>query len=273
MVYSELVKKASLISFDAHKDDKDKGGYPYFMHPLHLAEQLDDEVTVCVALLHDVVEDHGDKYPMDYLAKEFPNEVIEALKLLTHKKEDNYLDYVKRIKTNSIAKKVKLADLKHNSNKERNDGDFPPKYELYKAAIDILEEANHSKEKEFCKKWLPMLERVDSDESLKERCKAYNAYIPSERDNKLELEFRFHMFLEEAYDSGIVIGSYSVIIEESEEIWKPTDGFIDKLSEIEIIASIAWHFRRDHFNEGSLINESIPDGSLLKLFKALLKEK
>ena len=67
MYYSDLVKKASLIMFDAHKDDKDKGGYPYVIHPLSLAFQMDDENSVCLALLHDVVEDHGDKYSFEYL--------------------------------------------------------------------------------------------------------------------------------------------------------------------------------------------------------------
>ncbi len=140
MFYSELVKKAANISFDAHKDDKDKGGYPYFMHPFTLAVQFDDEVTVCVALLHDVVEDHGDKYPMEYLATIFPNEVIEALKLLTHDESIDYITYVKRIKTNPIATRVKLADLKHNTDLRRNGNIKPRKYDIYLKAIEILEE-------------------------------------------------------------------------------------------------------------------------------------
>ena len=140
MFYSDLVKKAALISFDAHKDDKDKGGYPYFMHPHYLASQFDDEYTVCVALLHDVVEDHEDKYPMEYLEKEFPKEVIDALKLLTHKDDVEYIEYVKRIKENPIARKVKLADLKHNTDVSRNSGIYPPKYEIYLKAIKILED-------------------------------------------------------------------------------------------------------------------------------------
>lgn len=139
MIYTDLVKKAALISFDAHKEDKDKGGYPYFMHPLHLAEQFNDEICVCVALLHDVVEDHGDKYPMEYLEKEFPEEMMDALKLLTHKNGENYIEYVKRIKDNPIARKVKLADLKHNSSLERNNGVKPRKYRLYQMAIEVLE--------------------------------------------------------------------------------------------------------------------------------------
>ena len=57
MYYSELVKKACVIMYDAHKEDKDKGGYPYVFHPFYLATQMDDEDSTCAALLHDVVED------------------------------------------------------------------------------------------------------------------------------------------------------------------------------------------------------------------------
>lgn len=140
MFYSELVKKASLICYEAHKNDKDKAGYPYFMHPFTLAVQFDDEATVCVALLHDVIEDHGDKYSFEYLEKEgFYEEIIAALKLLTHDPAVPYIDYVKVIKTNEIARRVKLADLKHNSDIRRCGGKKPKKYDLYLEAIQILE--------------------------------------------------------------------------------------------------------------------------------------
>lgn len=62
MVYSELVRRACSIMYDAHKDDVDKGGYPYVFHPFYLAAQMEDEESVCTALLHDVIEDHGDRY-------------------------------------------------------------------------------------------------------------------------------------------------------------------------------------------------------------------
>ena len=59
MYYSELVKKACVIMYDAHRDDVDKSGYPYVFHPFYLAAQMDDEESVCAALLHDVIEDCG----------------------------------------------------------------------------------------------------------------------------------------------------------------------------------------------------------------------
>ena len=140
MYYTDLVRKAAKISFKAHKHDKDKSGYPYFMHPMTLAVQFNDEASVCVALLHDVVEDHGDKYSFEYLKEQgFAEDILEPLRLLTHQHGVDYLDYVKEIKKNPIARKVKLADLHHNADLTRTGGVKPPKYDLYLKAIEILE--------------------------------------------------------------------------------------------------------------------------------------
>lgn len=139
MFYSPLVKKASVIAFDAHKDDVDKGGYPYVMHPFFLAFQMDDENSVCVALLHDVIEDHGDRFSFEYLKNEgFNDEILAALKLLTHDVTVPYMDYVREIGKNELASKVKIADLKHNSDRSRLDGNVTKKYELYKQALEYL---------------------------------------------------------------------------------------------------------------------------------------
>ena len=91
---------------------------PYIFHPIHLAEQMEDELTCTVALLHDVVEDTA--VTLEDLAKDFPQEVVEAVGLMTHEEGVDYFDYVRRIKANPIAKCVKLADLMHNSDESRN---------------------------------------------------------------------------------------------------------------------------------------------------------
>ena len=141
MYYSNLVKLASNISFNAHKNDIDKGGYPYIYHPAFLASQMDDEITTCVAFLHDVIEDHGDEYTFEYLESlGFYKEIIDALKLLTHKKEIPYEDYIKKIKTNKYATKVKIADLKHNLDTRRTNGKKAPKYETYIKSLKFLED-------------------------------------------------------------------------------------------------------------------------------------
>ena len=140
MIYTELTKKAMKISFEAHKNQVDKNGMPYIYHPVHLAEQMTDENTICVALLHDVVEDTDITF--EDLAKEgFPDEIIAALKLMTHDKSVPYMDYVKQIATNPIASAVKLADLRHNSDLTRLDvvdEKALARAEKYKQAIALL---------------------------------------------------------------------------------------------------------------------------------------
>ena len=141
MYYSELVKKACEIMYDAHRDDVDKGGYPYVLHPFYLAVQMEDEETTCAALLHDVVEDHGDRYSLEYLADAgFPESVIRALRLLTHAPGVPYMDYVGAIAKDPVARRVKLADLRHNTDARRLNGALPAKYETYLQAIRFLEE-------------------------------------------------------------------------------------------------------------------------------------
>lgn len=118
MLYTELTIKAMRIAYEAHKEQYDKGGVPYIFHPYHIAEQLEEEYDICVALLHDVVED-TEVTLSDLENAGFPKEIVEAVGLMTRDKEVQYLDYVRKIKTNPIAKKVKLLDLAHNSDPTR----------------------------------------------------------------------------------------------------------------------------------------------------------
>lgn len=117
MVYTALTNKAMKIAYAAHHGQFDYNGIPYIFHPIHLAEAMDDEVSCCAALLHDVVEDTD--VTMEELARDFPSEIIQVLKLLTHDESVDYFDYVRAIKANPIAVKVKLADLAHNSDQRR----------------------------------------------------------------------------------------------------------------------------------------------------------
>ena len=118
MIYTEMTIKAMKIAYKAHIGQVDYNNVPYIFHPYHLAEQMDDEISCTVALLHDVVEDTD--LTIEDLEQEFPKSVTEVVKLLTHEKDVDYFDYVRRIKTNPIATKVKLEDLKHNSDETRN---------------------------------------------------------------------------------------------------------------------------------------------------------
>lgn len=117
MIYTKLTNKALVFAYNAHHGQLDYNGIPYIFHPLHLAETMDDEISCCAALLHDVVEDTS--VTLEELALEFPKEVIDVLSLLTHREGVPYFDYVRNIKANPIAVKVKLADIAHNSDQTR----------------------------------------------------------------------------------------------------------------------------------------------------------
>ena len=135
MIYTQKTKKALKLCFDAHKDQIDKSGMPYVFHPFHLAEQMKTEETTIVALLHDLVEDT--EYTIEDLADiGFDKAVTDAIALMTHADNVDYMDYVRMIKENPIAKEVKLADLNHNSDLTR---------------LDVIDEKALSRRKKYLK--------------------------------------------------------------------------------------------------------------------------
>ena len=142
MLYTPLTKKAMKLCFTAHKNQTDKSGLPYVFHPFHLAEQMPDEYTTVAALLHDVIEDTD--YTFEALADMgFPEEILSALRLLTHDESIPYMEYIAQIKENPIARAVKLADLRHNSDLTRLDTITPRDMERakkYQEALRLLEE-------------------------------------------------------------------------------------------------------------------------------------
>ena len=120
MIYTKMTKKAIKLMYEKHKDQVDKAGMPYVLHPLHVAENMNDEVSTTVALLHDIVEDTDMTFEqLSNLG--FSQEVIDALKCLTHEDNVEYFDYIKKIGENHIATLVKIADLEHNSDLSRLD--------------------------------------------------------------------------------------------------------------------------------------------------------
>lgn len=140
MIYTDLTKKAMILAYEAHREQEDRSGVPYVFHPLHLAEQMETEETTVAALLHDVAED-TDYTLADLREMGFPEPVLEALALLTHDPAVPYLDYVRALKDNPIARAVKLADLTHNSDLTRLDQvrqkDLE-RVEKYRRAMEIL---------------------------------------------------------------------------------------------------------------------------------------
>lgn len=128
MIYTILTKKAMNLAYEAHHGQLDKSGTPYIFHPIHLAEQMEDEYSCCAALLHDVVEDTA--VTLEDLRKDFPEEVVEAVRLLTHEKSVPDEEYLLAIRENPIARKVKLADNAHNADQTRSVGADIPEEKL-----------------------------------------------------------------------------------------------------------------------------------------------
>lgn len=156
MIYTALTRKAMKIAFEAHKNQVDKSGVPYIYHPMHLAEQMEDEVTACVALLHDVLED-TDVTPQQLRAQGFSEEILTALHVMTRDRSVPYLDYIRAVKQNKVAAIVKTADLKHNSDLSRLDRvteDMLRQAEKYRKALDVLQKKEPTPQ--------PFAESVDS---------------------------------------------------------------------------------------------------------------
>lgn len=116
--YDEWLEKALEIAIEAHKGQFDKSGKDYILHPLYLMVRCKDGKQRIVAVLHDVVEDSN--YTLEDIKNlGFDIEIIEALDCLTHKKGEDYFEYIKRVKTNELATYVKCLDLAHNGDISR----------------------------------------------------------------------------------------------------------------------------------------------------------
>jgi len=113
------IEKALQIAAGAHEGQKDKEGLPYILHPLRVMARVEGEEAQIVAVLHDVVEDTT--VTLDDLRQAgFSSTVLDAVALVTHRKDEPYADYVIRSKANAIAPRVKLADLHDNSRLDRS---------------------------------------------------------------------------------------------------------------------------------------------------------
>jgi (p)ppGpp synthase/HD superfamily hydrolase len=130
---------AIAIAAKGFKDKTDKGGEPYILHCLRVMNSMSTPEEKILGVLHDVVED-GVISIEELRALGFSEDILDDLKLLTHLKEDDYLDvYIKKIATSKRATKVKLADLKDNSDITRLKGlrkkDFDRMEKYHKAFI------------------------------------------------------------------------------------------------------------------------------------------
>ena len=135
-MYQEL---ALQIAQKAHAGQVDKAGKDYILHPMTVASYMDTDIEKTIAYLHDVLEDTD--VTVDALRKIFPNEIVDTLITLTHRKDESYFEYIQRVSKSKLAKKVKVADLLHNLDitriKEPTKQDYE-RLEKHKKAIIYL---------------------------------------------------------------------------------------------------------------------------------------
>ena len=123
MKRGQLLGECIKLMVNAHASQFDRGGKPYCLHPLKVMHYLksDDEELQCMALLHDVIEDTDTSY-QDLIAIGCTERVIAGVKALTKQPGQTYEEYKAAVMANPDAMRVKMADLRHNSDIRRLKG-------------------------------------------------------------------------------------------------------------------------------------------------------
>ena len=118
MKNENLLSLAYKIAQESHKGAVDKGGHDYILHPVAVASMVCENDEKIVALLHDVIED-SDMTLENLREYGFPEKIISAVDAISKRREESRKFYLHRLKSNPLARIVKIADLKHNCDLSR----------------------------------------------------------------------------------------------------------------------------------------------------------
>lgn len=123
----------------------------------------------------------------------------------------------------------------------------------------------------FLEQSIALLEEIEASPQKLEWCRRYSVYATNPGQD--ELAQLLHAFMEKAYENGLVITNYHQVIQQYHldegDIITVTPGWLKEQPYLATLACIAYHFRRGHFSEGSLISESIASGAMLRMFRHL----
>ena len=196
--------------------------------------------------------------------KDNPNEIDEIVWVLFDAKTKAAFDKaLKTLEAELAAKtepKTTIADPNTEKAEPNSTKSEPPK----------PPQTAHQQQKDFCLKYIPILEMIDADPSMKEACAKHSAYTKDEKHASL-INYLYDYFMKEAYQKGIVVQNYMEVVEEAgmkNKVAEPTEEDLKALSADQILGCIAWHFRRDYFSNGALISSSIAEGHMLRMMKA-----
>ena len=134
---------------------------------------------------------------------------------------------------------------------------------------EVTAESLHKQRIDFCNRYIPLLEMIEEEPTLLESCSTFSIYGNKKTDKIIDVIY--DLFAEDAYKTEMVIYNYREVVESAnlEKIAnEPSEDNLKGLTEEQILGCIAWHFRADHFNNGSLINYSIAKGHMLTMLKA-----
>lgn len=133
-----------LLATEAHDCQFDKAGKPYILHPLKVMHYLktDDEELMCIALGHDLIEDTYVTYD-DLESRDFSERVIQGIMAMTRRPDQSYDEYKQQVLASEDAMRVKLCDLRHNSDIRRLKGvtekDIARIVKYHKFYLEIVE--------------------------------------------------------------------------------------------------------------------------------------
>ncbi len=135
------LEQAIQLATKLHSKQVDKAGRNYIEHPLRVMNAVEGETEKIVAVLHDTLEDTAITF--EALEDSFGFVVASAVKTLSKTENEDYFEFIDRIKQNAIATKVKIADLQDNSDLSRletvTEQDLNRR-EKYQKALRILKE-------------------------------------------------------------------------------------------------------------------------------------
>mgnify|MGYP002517161147 FL=1 len=143
--YNQLLELAIKVATEAHVGQVDKGGKPYINHPQAVAASLTNTEYKIVAYLHDVCEDTSMTFD-DLKDMGFTYRIVNSIRLLTKTDELTYEEYLRRLRMDSCARAVKIADLKHNMDITRIPNPSEKDYariEKYKKSLAFLESSTY----------------------------------------------------------------------------------------------------------------------------------
>jgi ribA/ribD-fused uncharacterized protein len=154
-------------------------------------------------------------------------------------------------------------------------GFYEMKQDIYDTVRRLVAvDTSKHKRLEFCNRYIPFLQMIADDEDLKHACHEHSVYKADVKHGSV-IGYLYDHFMKEAYDSGMVVQNYGEVVKKAgmdNKVASPSVEALDRLSAEQVLGCIAWHFRRDHFVEGSLISDSIADGHMLRMLHVYVEK-